>query len=467
MERTLAKDTIKKQGEDVRLCGWINTKRKMGKIIFADLRDYSGLVQIVFPSGINEELKKIAEAIKPEYVVEIIGKVVKRPENQINSDLLTGEIEVEIKRGKIISSSLTPPFTIDNEIIRATEETRLTYRYLDLRHKRMKDNLTFRYRLIKSMRDFLDEKGFIEIETPYLTKGTPEGSREYIVPSRLYPGKFYVLPQAPQQFKQLLMIAGMERYFQFARCFRDEDSRGDRQPEFTQLDMEMSFMTEEEILALVEEMVIKTIKENFPEKKIKYPFPHLKAQDVLEKYKTDKPDLRENKDDKDELAFVWIRDFSLFEYSETEKKIVSTHNPFTLPYEEDIPLLDKEPLKVRAHQYDLVCNGCEIAGGALRIYDPNLQYKIFRLLEVNKKEIERKFGKFLKAFEYGAPPHGGIAFGFDRLIMLLRNEPNIREVIAFPKTTDAKDLMLGAPDELPEKQIKEVHWGQPIGGGSF
>lgn len=448
MTRTLSQQTAEKMGEEVHLFGWINTIRKMGKIVFADLRDYSGLVQIVFPSNIKKELKEKIAALKPEYVVEIKGKVRQRPKNQINPNLITGKVEVEVKDLEIISSSLVPPFTIDNEIIAANEKTRLTYRYLDLRHQRMKDNIIWRYRFSKSIRDFLDKKGFIEVETPYLTKGTPEGAREYVVPSRLYPGEFYVLPQAPQQFKQLLMIAGIERYFQFARCFRDEDTRGDRQPEFTQIDMEMSFMEEKEILDLVETMLVKTIKKTFPEKTINSPFPRLRAKDVLKKYKTDKPDLRKNKKNKDELYFVWVKDFPLFEYSKTEKKIVSTHNPFTLPYKEDIPLLESEPLKVRAHQYDLVCNGLEIAGGAMRIYDPELQRRIFRILKVREKEIERKFGRFLRAFKYGAPPHGGIAFGFDRLIMLLRNEPNIREVIAFPKTADGRDLMLGAPDKL-------------------
>ena len=457
MQRTLAKETVKKIGKDVRLCGWVNTKRKMGKITFVDLRDFSGLVQVVFGPNISEELRKSIETIKPEYVVEIKGKVNDRPKNQINPNLPTGKVEVEAESCEIISSSRVPPFTIDNEIVPANEEMRLTYRYLDIRHQRVKNNIISRHALAKNIRDFLDKKGFTEIETPYLTKGTPEGAREYIVPSRIYPGKFYVLPQAPQQFKQLLMIAGIERYFQFARCFRDEDTRGDRQPEFTQLDMEMSFMEEEEILDLVEEMVAKTIKQIFPQKKIKSPFPRLKAEEVLKKYKTDKPDLRKNKDDKDELSFVWVKEFPLFEYSETEKKIVSAHNPFTLPFKEDIHLLERDPMKVRAHQYDLVCNGFEIAGGAMRIYDPELQRKIFRILKVDDKEVERKFGGFLRAFEYGAPPHGGIAFGFDRLIMILQGEPNIREVIAFPKTADGKDIMLGAPDEVSPDQLKEAH----------
>jgi len=458
MKRILAKQAIERVGEEVKLAGWVNTKRKMGKIVFIDLRDASGIIQLVFLPESNKEIEFVLESVKPEYVIEVQGKVNSRPKSQINPDLETGEVEVEVKDCKIISSSFTPPFTIDNEIIPAREELRMEYRYLDLRHKRMKDNLKARYELIKNIREFLDSKNFIEIETPCLTKGTPEGAREYIIPSRIYPGKFYVLPQAPQQFKQLLMIAGFERYFQIARCFRDEDTRGDRQPEFTQVDLEVSFLEEDEILDLIEEMIVKSIKAVYGDKKkIKTPFPRLKARDVLEKYRTDKPDLRKDKNDPNELAFVWIKEFPLFEYSETEKKIVATHNPFTMPFQEDLPLLDKDPLKVRAHQYDLVCNGFEVGGGALRIYNPELQKKVFTILGLKEEEIDSKFGRFLRAFEYGAPPHGGIALGLDRLVMILQNEPNIREVIAFPKTADGRDLMLGAPDKIPPSQIKEAH----------
>jgi aspartyl-tRNA synthetase len=301
-----------------------------------------------------------------------------------------------------------------------------------------------------------------------LTKGTPEGAREFIVPSRLYPGKFYVLPQAPQQFKQLCMVAGLERYFQIARCFRDEDTRGDRQPEFTQLDLEMSFIEEEDILGLMEEMIIELISKVMPEKKItSVPFPRIGFQEAMAKYQTDKPDLRKNKNDPDELALAFIIDFPLFstqggsasggEYSATEKKIVPCHNPFTSPKAGEAERLEREPDKILSRQYDFVCNGFEIAGGAIRIHQPEIQQKVFKILGLSEEEIKAKFGHILEAFTYGVPPHGGIAMGLDRLIMILANEPNIREVIPFPKTADAKDLMMGAPSELSEAQLKEAN----------
>jgi len=322
----------------------------------------------------------------------------------------------------------------------------------------MKNNLILRAKVCKFIRDFLTEKGFIEIETPCLTKGTPEGSREYIVPSRLHPGKFYVLPQSPQQFKQLLMVAGIEKYFQIVRCFRDEDPRGDRQQEFTQLDIEMSFVEQEDVLQLTEKLWIELIKNICPEKKInQIPFPRLTYQQAMEKYKTDKPDLRENKKNTNELAFCWINDIPLFEYSQTEKKIVSQHHPFTRPHNEDLSLLDKDPLNVRAYAYDIVLNGYELGGGSVRIHQQDLQKKIFKILGLSKRETEKRFGHILRAFEYGCPPHAGIAPGLDRLVMLLANEPNIREVIAFPKTGDARDLMMDAPSELPPEQLEEVH----------
>jgi len=459
MKRIWTKETINEVGKEVKLSGWVNTRRNMGRIVFFDLRDRFGLVQVVLsPQDLDDESLEVTKKIRPEFVVEVIGKVQERPKNQINENLLTGTIEILAKKIKILAEAKTPPFTIDNEIIPAKEDIRLKYRYLDLRHERMKNNLILRHKVINFFRQFLNEKEFLEIETPILTKGTPEGAREYIIPSRIYPGKFYVLPQAPQQFKQLLMVAGIERYYQIARCFRDEDTRGDRQPEFTQLDIEMSFVKEEDVLDLIEEMIIKLVKEVTPKKKItNIPFPRISYQKAIEKYKSDKPDLRENKRDPNELSFCFITDFPLFEYSETEKRLVSMHNPFTAPKEEDIPLLDRSPEKCFARQYDLVCNGSELAGGAIRIHQPNLQRKVFKILGLKDKEIQDKFGHILKAFEYGAPPHGGIALGIDRLIMILANEPSIREVIAFPKTADAKDLMMGAPSKLPEEQLKEVH----------
>ncbi len=479
MKRIWARQTIKKMGQKVKLSGWVNTRRNMGKIVFIDLRDRSGLVQVVFvPFELDEISRKIVKELRPEFVIEVEGKVGPRPKNQINKDLPTGKVEIAAKKLTILSKAKTPPFTIDNEIIPAGEELRLKYRYLDLRHERMKKNLILRHRLIKFCRDFLDQKGFLEIETPYITKGTPEGAREFVIPSRLYPGKFYVLPQAPQQFKQLLMVAGFERYFQVARCFRDEDPRADRQPEFTQLDLEMSFVEEKDILDLIEELFVDLIKKNCPEKKIsQVPFPKITYQEAMEKYKTDKPDLRnpvkssitgQEKKDENELAFCFIIDFPLFsaqggpaeasggggEYQ--DKKLVSKHNPFTVPKEEDLSLLDKSPEKVLAKQYDFVCNGYELGGGAMRIHERSLQEKMFKILGLTEKEIKNKFSHLLEALEYGAPPHGGIAIGLDRLVAILADEPNIREVIAFPKTSDAKDLMMGAPSEIDEQQLREL-----------
>ena len=471
MKRIWNNKTINNIGYLVKLAGWVNTRRNMGKIVFIDIRDRSGLAQVVFiPQELGKSSQEALKKIRPEFVIEIEGVVNKRPKNQINKNLATGKIEILAKKLTILNKAKTPPFEIDNESLKANEELRLKYRYLDLRHERMKNNLILRHQIIKAIRDYLDKIGFLEIETPILTKGTPEGAREFIVPSRLYPGKFYVLPQAPQQFKQLLMVAGIEKYFQIARCFRDEDTRGDRQPEFTQLDIEMSFISQNEILDLVEKLIIKVIKKVAPDKKIlTIPFPRFSFQEVMKKYKTDKPDLRKNptgksstsygagKKDPNELAFCFITDFPLFEHSRTEKKIVSVHHPFTAPKQKYIPLLDKDLLKVPAQQYDLVCNGYEIAGGSIRIHQKELQEKIFKILKLSDKEIKRRFGHMLKAFEYGAPPHGGIAFGIDRLIMILANEPNIREVIPFPKTADAKDLMMNAPTELPKKQLADAH----------
>lgn len=322
----------------------------------------------------------------------------------------------------------------------------------------MRKNIMLRNKMLDEIRKFLHGRDFVEIETPYIAKGTPEGAREYIIPARLHPGKFYVLSQSPQQFKQLLMIAGFEKYFQIARCFRDEDPRGDRQPEFTQIDIEMSFVEQEEVMKLTEEMMIDLVKKVMPNKKIqKIPFPILTYDEAMKKYKTDKPNLRKNKKDPDEIAFCWVIDFPLFKWSETEKKLVSAHHPFTMPRNEDIENLDKDPQKVRAYAYDLVLNGYELGGGSIRIHKKDLQLEIFKVLGLSEIEIEKRFNHMLTAFEYGAPPHGGIALGFDRLCMILAGEPNIREVIAFPKTSDARDLLMGAPSELPEEQLKEVH----------
>lgn len=457
MTRTLIKDTINKVGEEVLLKGWVHVRRDMGKIIFIDLRDATGLVQVVFASK-NDGLMKMADKLRSEFVVAVWGLVKARPEKMINPKIATGTVEVEAKKLEILNEAKTLPFEIDKDTRVISEELRLKHRYLDLRSERMHKNIILRSQMLDGTRKFLHERDFVEIETPYITKGTPEGAREYIIPSRLHPGKFYVLPQSPQQFKQLLMVAGFEKYFQIARCFRDEDQRGDRQPEFTQIDVEMSFVDQEDVMKLIEEMMIHLVKTVVPEKKItKVPFPILTYDETMKKYKTDKPDLRKNKSDLNELAFCWIIDFPLFEWSETDKKLVSLHHPFTMPHKDDLEDLEEHPLDVQAYAYDLVLNGFEVGGGSIRVHDRNLQSKIFRLLGISRDEEERRFGHMLEAFSYGAPPHGGIAIGFDRLVMLLAGEPNIREVTAFPKTSDARDLMMGAPSELPEEQLKDAH----------
>ncbi|TSC95315.1 MAG: aspartyl-tRNA synthetase [Candidatus Berkelbacteria bacterium Athens1014_28] len=456
MERVMSVKTKEFVGKKISVSGWIHTRRDHGKLIFFDLRDRSGLLQIVVLP--NSNCYEVAQKLRPEWVVEITGAISKRPEKLINKNLESGEVELCADEIVVLNEAKTPPFEIDKNTKNVEEELRLKYRYLDLRSERMAKNITLRHEIVKFIREFLYARDFREIETPYLTKSTPEGAREYIVPSRLYPGDFYVLPQSPQQFKQLLMVGGIERYFQIARCFRDEDQRGDRQPEFTQLDLEMSFVEQEDILSLVEEMMIGLVKNCTPENKItSTPFPRIKFADSIDKYQTDKPDLRKNKNDKNELSFCWIIDPPLFKYSKSEKKLVSTHHPFTFPNLEDMINLDKEPDKVRALGYDLVLNGFEIAGGSIRIHIRELQDKIFNLLGVSEDEKHRRFGHMLEAFEYGAPPHGGIAPGIDRIAAILAGEDVIREAIAFPKTGDARDVMMGAPSAVSEKQLSDVH----------
>jgi len=461
MKRILITETIEKVGEPVKLSGWVHQRRDHGQIIFIDLRDKSGLIQLVFTPQ-DKALYQTADSLRPEWVISIEGKVNQRPKNMANPNMPTGEIEVSVERLEILNQAKITPFEIsqDKEI---NEELRLKYRYLDLRRQKMKNNLVLRHKVIKLIRDFMDKQGFIEIETPILTKSTPEGARDFLVPSRLHPGKFYALPQAPQQLKQLLMVAGLERYFQIARCFRDEDLRGDRQPEFTQLDVEMSFVKQKDILSLIEKLMIKIIKElvifdkNLSKKLTFNPFLKLDYQEVIKKYGTDKPDLRKDPKDPDELAFVWILNWPLFEWNSQEKRYDSCHHIFTAPQKKDLPLLDKDPLKVRSWQHDLVLNGHEIGGGSIRIHQREVQKKIFKLVGLSKEEIEEKFGHLLKSFEYGAPPHGGIASGLDRLLMILLNEESIREIIAFPKTGDGRDLMMEAPSSVSPEQLKELN----------
>lgn len=456
MKRVLTKETVKMVGEEVTVMGWVDTRRDHGKIVFIDLRDRTGKLQVVFVPG-SKAYEKVSD-IRPEWVISITGLVKARPDKLINKELITGTVEMEAVDLEVLNEAKTPPFEVDKDTSKVDEELRLKYRYLDLRSDRMAKNITLRHEIVKFMREYLWKQDFREIETPYLTKSTPEGAREFVVPSRLYPGEFYVLPQSPQQFKQLLMVAGIEKYFQIARCFRDEDQRGDRQPEFTQLDIEMSFITQENIFELVEPMMIEMVKTVCPEKKIKQvPFPRITYKESMEKYGNDKPDLREDKSNKDELAFAWIIDMPMFKYSKTDKKLVSTHHLFTAPNAEDAHLLDTKPEDARAYAYDLALNGFEVFSGSIRIHDRNLQKKIFNLLGLPEEEAERRFGHMLEAFEYGVPPHGGIASGLDRVATVLCGEEVIREAMAFPKTGDARDPLMGAPSPVSEKQLKDVH----------
>ncbi|MBI2592816.1 MAG: aspartate--tRNA ligase [Candidatus Colwellbacteria bacterium] len=456
--RLLTSEVPDKVSGEVELSGWVNARRDHGKLIFIDLRDKDGLVQIVFKPD-DESLYKMAESLRPEWVINVKGTVGARPSGMENQEIPTGKVEVKVSQLKVLAEAKTPPFPLDTPGYEINEELRLKYRYLDLRRERMHKNLILRHKTAQFIRQFLSQLGFIEIETPYITKGTPEGAREFVVPSRLSPGKFYSLPQSPQQFKQLLMVAGMEKYFQIARVFRDEDPRADRSyGELTQVDIELSFASQDEILKMVEEMMIGLVTQVFPQKRIsQIPFPRVPFDETMSKYGNDKPDLRKDKNDPNELAFCFIVDWPMFEWVPSEKRWDPHHHIFTSPRESDIELLDKDPGQVRSWQHDLVLNGLEVAGGSLRITDPKIQEKVFELVGIPKEEGKSKFQHMLEAFEYGVPPHGGIAIGLDRILIPLIGEPNIREVMTFPKTGDGRDLMMGAPSEIPEKQLKELH----------
>lgn len=447
-------------GQTVTIKGWVNARRDMGKVCFIDLRDRTGILQVVFvPSVLGEEGKEVMKTLRSEYVLAIEGEIKERDVKSINENIATGKIEMLATKVTVLNTAKTPPFELDKDTLGINEEVRLKYRYLDLRTERMQKNLRLRNRATQSLRDYLQSNGFIDVETPYLTKGTPEGAREFIVPSRLHPEKFYVLPQSPQQFKQLLMVGGVERYFQFARCFRDEDQRGDRQPEFTQLDMEMSFVEQEDVLELMEEMLITMVKETTPEKRIQQiPFPRLTYKEAMEKYGTDKPDLREDKNDPNLLAFCWVIDFPFFE-PDGNGGWTFTHNPFSAPQPQDMEKLMKgeEIGSILAAQYDIALNGYEAGGGSIRNHNPEALKKVLEIMGHSEEEIQDQFGHMLEAFEYGAPPHGGIALGFDRVVMILANEPNIREVIPIPKTGDARDLMMDAPSALPVRRLSEAN----------
>ena len=580
LKRTHSCNVLNKDllGQEVVLMGWVQKRRDHGGLIFADLRDRSGLVQIVFSPDINTEAFHLAETIRSEFVIAIKGKVELRPEGTVNENLATGEIEVVVNQLVILNKAKTPPFYISNEV-EVDETIRLKYRYLDLRRPEMQQNIILRHKTIKAIRDYLDQHDFLEIETPILTKSTPEGARDYLVPSRVNPGSFYALPQSPQIFKQLLMVSGMEKYFQIARCFRDEDLRADRQPEFTQLDLEMSFIDREDILTLIEGMVKYIFKETLG-REIVTPLPRLTYKEAMDRFGSDKPDLRfgmELKDiseyvkdsefkvfaeivknggqvkginakgynhfsrkdiddltkfvaiygakglayiniteegikspiakffteeqlnnilakleaepgdlllfvadkpkvvaeslghlrqelakrlnliDEDELNFLWVVEFPLLEWDEEEQRFFAMHHPFTSPVEDDIDLMGQGSEEIRAQAYDLVLNGIEIGGGSIRIFQRDLQEKMFKLLGLTSEEANEKFGFLLNAFEYGTPPHGGIALGIDRLVMLMAGKDTIRDVIPFPKTQSATDLMTNAPSSVVNKQLKELH----------
>jgi len=438
-------------GKVVILCGWVASRRDHGKLIFIDIRDRYGITQVVFIPQ-EPDAYKNAQELRNEFVIKVKGKVNRRPEGTINPKLSTGEIEVMAQNLEILNPSLTPPFEIEEDLD-LTEEIRFKYRYLDLRRKKVFNNFILRHNLYKIIRTFLDKEGFIESETPILTKSTPEGARDYLVPSRLNPGQFYALPQSPQLFKQILMVAGIERYYQIAKCFRDEDLRADRQPEFTQLDLEMSFIDEEDIFSLSEQLMQLIFKE-IKGIDIKIPFLRITFDEAQNRHKTDKPDLR--KELNCEFAFGWVLDFPLFKYNEEEKRWESEHHPFTSPHREDLDILEKTPEKAKARSYDLVLNGMEIGSGSIRIHNQELQEKVFKIIGINKQQARKRFGFLLEAFQFGAPPHGGIAFGLDRLLAILAGEESIREMIAFPKTQKAFCPLTSAPSDVDEKQLKEL-----------
>lgn len=458
MKKLFVEETPNLVGQEVELYGWVDTKRDHKKIVFIDLRDRTGKVQVV---GFGDEWKEAGS----EDVVMIKGIVKERPEKLVNPKMKTGTIEIEGKEIKIITKAEGLPIPIDTDGYEIDEEIRLKYRYLDIRRERMTRNLVMKSKMSNFIRNYLTNENFVEVETPILTKTTPEGARDFIVPSRLQPGNFYALPQSPQQYKQMLMVAGIERYFQIARCFRDEDPRKDRAyGEFNQLDMEMSFIEQNDIMELVEKMFTAMVKELFPEKHISQtPWPRIPHKKAIEKYGTDKPDLRKDKNDPNELAFSWTIDFPLFtEQSEEDyyhgsgkAKFAPSHHMFTSPHPEDIPLLDTDPTKVRGLQHDLVLNGYEVGGGSIRIHQSEVQQKIFDLIGFTAEQ-KQQFEHMLTAFKYGVPPHGGIAPGLDRLLFVLYGEPSIREVMAFPTTSGGKTAVMEAPSPATAEQLKEL-----------
>ncbi|HCY2811964.1 TPA: aspartate--tRNA ligase [Staphylococcus aureus] len=566
-------------GQEITLKGWVNNRRDLGGLIFVDLRDREGIVQVVFNPAFSEEALKIAETVRSEYVVEVQGTVTKRDPETVNPKIKTGQVEVQVTNIKVINKSETPPFSINEENVNVDENIRLKYRYLDLRRQELAQTFKMRHQITRSIRQYLDEEGFFDIETPVLTKSTPEGARDYLVPSRVHDGEFYALPQSPQLFKQLLMISGFDKYYQIVKCFRDEDLRADRQPEFTQVDIEMSFVDQEDVMQIGEEMLKKVVKE-VKDVEINDAFPRMTYKEAMRRYGSDKPDTRfemelidvsqlgrdmdfkvfkdtvendgeikaivakgaaeqytrkdmdaltefvniygakglawvkvvedgltgpigrffetENVEtlltltgaeagdlvmfvadkpnvvaqslgalrvklakelgliDETKLNFLWVTDWPLLEYDEDAKRYVAAHHPFTSPKEADIAKLGTAPEEAEANAYDIVLNGYELGGGSIRIHDGELQEKMFEVLGFTKEQAQEQFGFLLDAFKYGAPPHGGIALGLDRLVMLLTNRTNLRDTIAFPKTASATCLLTNAPGEVSDKQLEEL-----------
>lgn len=459
--RIYTNETLEKVGKDVELAGWVDARRDHGKLIFIDLRDREGLVQLVF-SAKNEGLRSQADALRPEWVISVKGKVSKRPDNMVNADLETGRVEVSVSELEILAESKTPPFPLDSDGYEIEEELRLKYRYLDLRRSRLQKNIRLRSEFVRLVREFLFDMNFTEIETPLLTKTTPEGARDFIVPARLHKGKFFALPQSPQQYKQLLMIAGFERYFQIARAIRDEDLRAERGFEHTQIDMEMSFVEREDIMALNEEMMI-TIFEAMGATIKEKPFPVFTHKEVMKQFGDDKFDMRTEKEkEANILAFAWVVDFPFFE---EDKYMVNgggwtfSHNPFSAPAsaaDEKLLLAGKEIEKITSSQFDLICNGYELGGGSIRSNKPGVLKAVLNVIGYDDKAAKKDFGHMIEALEYGAPPHGGIAHGVERAIMILTGEEYLREVQAFPQTGSGRTSVMDAPSEVDKTQLDEL-----------